>query len=155
LPPTAEVTAEVSPARSYLELFRVTGPLLSLVFRTEDVWNQFRNVSEFSIRVSSSHFYNAGRAGLGWASGWSGGLGTLEELFCGNVIIHRARKAIQVDHCRPRRGSWLRFPWLSPIWNSFKLRGLHRHSYFGPRTCGRRRCVRCMQWLCCVSGVST
>jgi len=26
LPPTAEVTAEVSPARSYPELFRVTGP---------------------------------------------------------------------------------------------------------------------------------
>jgi len=38
MPPTAEVTAEVSPARSYPELFRVTGPLLSLVFRTEDVW---------------------------------------------------------------------------------------------------------------------
>jgi len=32
-------------ALSYPELFRVTGPLLSLVFRTEDVWqryNQFR-----------------------------------------------------------------------------------------------------------------
>jgi len=45
MPPTAEVTAEeVSLARSYQELFRVTGPLLSLVFRTEDVWqrhNQF------------------------------------------------------------------------------------------------------------------
>ena len=45
MPPTAEVTAEeVSLARSYPELFRVTGPLLSLVFRTEDVWqrhNQF------------------------------------------------------------------------------------------------------------------
>ena len=37
-------TSEVSPARSYPELFRVTGPLLSLVFRTEDVCqrcNQF------------------------------------------------------------------------------------------------------------------
>ena len=41
-------------------------------------------------------------------------LWTLEELFRGNVIIHRARKAIQVDDYRPRRGSWLRFPWLSP-----------------------------------------
>jgi hypothetical protein len=32
--------AKVSPALSYLELFRVTGPLLSLVFRTEDVWQR-------------------------------------------------------------------------------------------------------------------
>jgi hypothetical protein len=73
LPPTAEVTAEVSPARSYPELFRVTGPLLSLVFRTEDVWqryNQFIETAEFSIRVSPSHSYNAGRAGLGWMRGW-------------------------------------------------------------------------------------
>ena len=37
MPPTAEVMAEVSPARSYPDLFRVTGSLLSLVFRTEDV----------------------------------------------------------------------------------------------------------------------
>ena len=73
MPPTAEVTAEVSPARSYPELFRVTGPLLSLVFRTEDVWqryNQFIETAEFSIRVSPSRSYNAGRAGLGWAGGW-------------------------------------------------------------------------------------
>ena len=57
-------------ARSYPELFRVTGPLLSLVFRTEDVCqrnNQYtENVSELSIRVSPSRSYNAGRAGLGW-----------------------------------------------------------------------------------------
>jgi hypothetical protein len=36
--------AKVSPARSYQELFRVTGPPLSFVFQTEDVWqrgNQF------------------------------------------------------------------------------------------------------------------
>ena len=36
---------EVSPALYYREIFRVTGPLLSLVFRTEDVWqryNQYR-----------------------------------------------------------------------------------------------------------------
>jgi hypothetical protein len=45
------------------------------VFRTEDVWqeyNRFRNVSEFSIRVSPSHsykVYNADRAGLGWMRG--------------------------------------------------------------------------------------
>jgi hypothetical protein len=53
--------------RSYPELLRVTGPLLSLVFRTEDVWqryNQFIETAEFSIRVSPSHSYNAGRAGL-------------------------------------------------------------------------------------------
>jgi len=58
------------------------------------------------------------------------------ELFRGNVGIHRAHKAIQVDGCRPRRMSLLRFPWLSSIRNSFKLRGLYRRSYFGPRTCG-------------------
>ena len=53
---------KVSPARSYPELFRVTGSLLSLVFRTEDVWqrcNQFIETAEFLIRVSPSHSYNA------------------------------------------------------------------------------------------------
>ncbi len=64
------------------------------------------------------------------------GLQSLEELFRGNVIIHRAHKAIQVDDCRPRRGSWLRFPWLSPIRNPCELRGLYSRSYFGPRTRG-------------------
>ena len=44
---------------------------------------------------------------------------------------------IQGDECRPRRSSWLRSPWLTPIQNSSKLRGLCRRSYFGPRTCGR------------------
>jgi hypothetical protein len=37
--------AKVFPARPYPGFFRITGPLLSLVFRTEDVWqryNQFR-----------------------------------------------------------------------------------------------------------------
>ena len=64
---------EVSPARSYPELFRVTGPLLSLVFRTEDVWqkcNQLIETTGLSIRVSPSHPYNAGRAGFGWMRGW-------------------------------------------------------------------------------------
>jgi hypothetical protein len=73
MPPTAEVTAKVSPARSYPELFRVTGPLLSLVFRTEDVWqrcNQFIETAGLSIRVSPSHPYNAGKAGPGWGGGW-------------------------------------------------------------------------------------
>ena len=65
--------AKVSPARSYPELFRVKGTLLSLVFRTEDVWqrcNQFIETAEFLIRVSPSHSYNAGRAGLGWMGGY-------------------------------------------------------------------------------------
>ena len=56
-------------------------------------------------------------------------LWTLEELFRGNVIIHRVRKAFQVDDCRPRRGSRLRFPWLTPIRNPFELRGLCSRSY--------------------------
>jgi hypothetical protein len=54
----------------------------------------------------------------------------------GNGIIHRAHKAIQGDDCRPRRSSRLRFPWLTPIRNSFELRCLYRRSYFGQRTCG-------------------
>ena len=61
------------PALSYPGFFRVTGPLLSLVFRTEDVWqrrNQFIEMAECLIRVSPSHSYNAGRAGLGWVGGW-------------------------------------------------------------------------------------
>jgi len=72
MPPTAEVTAKVSPDRSYPEPFRVTGPLLSLVFRTEDVWqrcNQSIETAEFLIKVSPSHSYNADKAGLGWMSG--------------------------------------------------------------------------------------
>ena len=61
-----------SRTRSYQELLRVTGPLLSLVFRTEDVWqkcNQFIETAGLSIRVSPSHPYDAGRAGLEWMSG--------------------------------------------------------------------------------------
>jgi len=34
--------AEVSLAHSYPELFRVTGPLPSLVLRTEDVWQRYK-----------------------------------------------------------------------------------------------------------------
>ncbi len=71
--PTAEVTAKVSLALSYPGPLLVTGPLLSLVFRTEDVsqrCNQFIETVEFSIRASPSHSYNAGRVGLGWMGGW-------------------------------------------------------------------------------------
>jgi hypothetical protein len=59
----------VSPTLSYPGIFRVTGSLMSLVFRTEDVWlrcNQFIETVEFLIRVFPSHSYNAGRTGLGW-----------------------------------------------------------------------------------------
>jgi hypothetical protein len=55
MPPTAEVTAEVSPARSYPELFRVTGPLLSLVFRTEDVCQRYNQYTG-TFRSSQSEF---------------------------------------------------------------------------------------------------
>ena len=34
------------PALSYLGLFRVTGPLLSLVLRTEDVWQRYNQFLE-------------------------------------------------------------------------------------------------------------
>ena len=58
------------PALSYPGLFRVTGPLLSIVFRTENVCqrcNHFIETAGLSIRVSPSHPYNAGRVadGLG------------------------------------------------------------------------------------------
>ena len=66
------------------------------------------------------------------------GFGALVLCVGGNGIIHSAHKAIQGDDCRPRRSSRLRFPWLTPIRNSFELRCLYRlRSYFGPRTCGR------------------
>ena len=56
MPPTAEVTAEeVSLARSYPELFRVTGPLLSLVFQTEDVWQRYNQYIE-TFQGSQSGF---------------------------------------------------------------------------------------------------
>jgi hypothetical protein len=64
MPPTAEVMVGAPRTRSYLELLRVTGPLLSLVFRTEDVWqkcNQFIETAGLSMRVSPSHPYNAGQ----------------------------------------------------------------------------------------------
>ena len=38
--PTSEIMAEVSLAHSCPELFRVTGPLPSLVLRTEDMWQK-------------------------------------------------------------------------------------------------------------------
>jgi len=36
--PTSDVIAQVSLALSYPELFQITGPLQSLVLRTEDMW---------------------------------------------------------------------------------------------------------------------
>ncbi len=42
-------------ARSYPELFRVTGPLLSLVLRTEDVWQRYNQFIE-AFRSSQSGF---------------------------------------------------------------------------------------------------
>ena len=69
--------------------------------------------------------------------------GSLERIFRRTTVIHRARKAIQGGDCCPRRMSLLRCPWLLlsgtlpsfPIRNPSELRGLHRRSYFGPRTC--------------------
>jgi hypothetical protein len=39
--PTSEFMAEVSLTHSYPELFRVTGPLPSLILRTEDMWQRY------------------------------------------------------------------------------------------------------------------
>ena len=44
--PTSEFMAEVSLAHSYPELFRVTGPLPSLVLRTEDMWQRYNQCLE-------------------------------------------------------------------------------------------------------------
>ena len=44
--PTSEVMAEVSLALSYQELFRVTGPLQSLVLRAEDMWQRHNQCLE-------------------------------------------------------------------------------------------------------------
>ena len=44
--PTSEFMAEVSLTHSYPELFRVTGPLLSLVLRAEDVWQRYNQCIE-------------------------------------------------------------------------------------------------------------
>ena len=46
MPPTAEVMAQAPLARSYPELFRVTGPLLSLVLRAKDVWQRYNQFIE-------------------------------------------------------------------------------------------------------------
>ena len=44
--PTSDVIAQVSLALSYPELLRVAGPLLSLVLRTEDVWQRYNQFIE-------------------------------------------------------------------------------------------------------------
>jgi hypothetical protein len=44
--PTSEFMAEVSLAHSCPELFRVTGPLPSLVLRTEDMWQRYTQCLE-------------------------------------------------------------------------------------------------------------
>jgi hypothetical protein len=53
--PTSEFMAQVSLAHSYQELFRVTGPLQSIVLRTEDMWRR-HNQYYRSWRDSQSGF---------------------------------------------------------------------------------------------------
>jgi len=55
MPPTSGVMAKGFPALSYPELLRVTGPLLSLVLRTEDVWQRYNQFIE-AFRSSPSGF---------------------------------------------------------------------------------------------------
>jgi len=55
----------------------------------------------------------------------------------GNVVIHRGHKPGRFKEMTPTTsGVMARFPRLFPIRNPCELRGLCRHSYFGPRTCG-------------------
>ena len=113
--------------RSCPELFRVTGPLLSLVLRTEDVWQRYNQYGEVCGALNQGFPFSQTNQQLG---------NTLVQVLLvllvlcvrGNGIIHRAHKAIQLegDDCRPRRSSRLRFPWLTPIRNSFELRCLYR-----------------------------
>ena len=93
MPPTSKVMAQVSLSHSYLELFRVTGPLLSLVLRTEDVWQRYNQYLEV----------------------------------CGALNQGFPFSPLQCRQGRTRMGGWV----------------------------AQRKCVRCMQWLWCVFGVST
>jgi len=47
--------AEVSLAHSYPELFRVTGPLTSLVLRTEDMWQRYNQCLEVGGALNQGH----------------------------------------------------------------------------------------------------
>ena len=88
---TSEFMAGSPLALSYPELFRVTGPLPSLVLRTEDVWQRYNHFRR-SVRGSQSGFpllTPTMRAGQGSDGG--GGWGD------GHVIIYRAQKAVQGD----------------------------------------------------------
>ena len=51
--------AEVSPGSTYPELLRVTGPLLSLVFQAEDVWQRYNQYTE-TFRDSQIESLNQG-----------------------------------------------------------------------------------------------
>ena len=67
------------------------------------------------------------------------GLWTLEELFRGNGVICRTQRVIQGDD-NGHVGRPCEVSPAPPCPELFcELRGLCRHSYFGPRTCGRSR----------------
>jgi hypothetical protein len=109
---TCPARTRTSAPRSLVhECFRVTGPLLSLVFRTEDVWqrcNQFIETAGLSIRVSPSHPYNAGKAGPGWGGGWIRGnvydacRGYVVYCFCPQPSAHSLQPRRCPRGCRPR-----------------------------------------------------
>jgi hypothetical protein len=88
-----EVLIKGFPCSSLPDTLSIRGPPQSLVFRTEEVWrrgNQLvetaefhqSTVSKFLIRVSPSHSYNVGRAGLGWMS-----VGGFEEMCALYAVI--------------------------------------------------------------------
>ena len=72
-------------ARFYPELLRVTGPLLSLVFRTEDVWQRYNQYTE-RFRGSQPGFplltptMQAGQDSDGGVTPMQTGQGDFEEL---------------------------------------------------------------------------
>jgi hypothetical protein len=116
--------AKVSLAHSYPELFRVTGPLPSLVLRAEDMWqryNQFLEVGGalnqgFPFSPLMSHFRGL-REGLEYQF-----LDCIQDL-------HQVRN---------RNGAlgWSGFPLLTPTMQA------GQDSDGG----GGWQCVRCMQW---------
>ena len=61
--------AKVSPALSYPGFFRVTGPLLSLVFRTEDVWQRYNQFIETFELDATGCACGTGPAAAGAAAG--------------------------------------------------------------------------------------
>ena len=144
---------QVSLAHSNPELFRVTGPLPSLVLRTEDMWQRYNQFIEAS-RSSQSGFPLLTPTMQARLHGGGGGLQDSPEYkLIGCIQDHHHRNHPQGpegDSGRQltRMGGSVAtsgFPLLTPTMQAGRRAG-------GGVFMG---CVRCMQWLSCVFGVDT